>query len=124
MFAEPNSNSLNIPLFFALSLSPCVFLVCLYNRNAELCDAVKKIQSTFRGKAFSRKTTAAATGSDAAPNDDAADNNGAGGGDADTAAAAAAPETPTDELADIDLGDPDLAKAASKIQAKFRVKRK
>lgn len=86
----------------------------------ELCDAVKKIQSTFRGKA-TRKPAA----------DDAVTIN-----DKDASATndhaqvvpdeqpISVPATPTDELADIDLADPDLAKAASMIQSKFRVKRK
>lgn len=84
-------------------------------RYAELCDAVKKIQSTFRGKAFRKADAAAATV--AVDVDDVA---------AVVAEAEPVPEaqTPSDELADIDLADPDLAKAASMIQSKFRVKRK
>lgn len=80
---------------------------------AELCDAVKKIQSTFRGKAF-RKVPAANGADEPAAVDDVAAPE----------VVAAEPQTPSDELADIDLADPGLAKAASMIQSKFRVKRK
>lgn len=86
-------------------------------QSSELCDAVKKIQSTFRGKAF-RKVDAVAAAAAAVD----------GVSEAAVVAEAAAPvpeaQTPGDELADIDLADPDLAKAASMIQSKFRVKRK
>lgn len=86
---------------------------------AELCDAVKKIQSTFRGKAFRKVAADADADADATV---VAALDAAAGGDAKVPDDAAA--SLSDELADIDMADPDLAKAASKIQAKFRVKRK
>lgn len=119
----------------------------LIPRRKELCDAVKKIQSKFRTKAFGRNVVAAASAEDEATSpladvvsEVAADVTKSIEGAAAVplplpladavAAVAAVAETPTsptsvdDELADIDMTDPDLAKAASKIQAKFRVKRK
>ncbi|KAL1457707.1 hypothetical protein WDU94_007905 [Cyamophila willieti] len=67
----------------------------------QLCHAATKIQATFRGHA-ARKQTAANQKEE------------------DELSKELEKLDPKDELADIDLSDPDLHKAATKIQASFR----
>uniref|UniRef100_A0A8D8VK95 Neuromodulin n=1 Tax=Cacopsylla melanoneura TaxID=428564 RepID=A0A8D8VK95_9HEMI len=69
--------------------------------DKELCHAATKIQATFRGHA-ARKQTAANQKEE------------------DELSKELEKLDPKDELADIDLSDPDLHKAATKIQASFR----
>lgn len=77
--------------------------------NQEFCDAATKIQATFRGH-MSRKEQAASAAAKSAMN-------------MVGSAAAKIEEKMQDavhELEGIDLADPDLHKAATKIQASFR----
>ncbi|XP_069678599.1 uncharacterized protein igl [Periplaneta americana] len=79
-----------------------------FNPNdQELCNAATKIQASFRGH-MARKQAPAATGGKGKPEDDLSKELQKLDAKVD------------DELADIDLTDPDLNKAATKIQASFR----
>ncbi|XP_026675983.1 neuromodulin [Diaphorina citri] len=69
--------------------------------DKELCHAATKIQATFRGHAVRKQTEANKK-------------------EEDELSKELEKLDPKDELADIDLSDPDLHKAATKIQASFR----
>ncbi|CAK9826397.1 hypothetical protein ANTRET_LOCUS4256 [Anthophora retusa] len=75
--------------------------------DKELCEAATKIQASFRGH-MSRKEQAASLAKSA---ENAVENVVSKAEEAKKAA---------NELGDIDLTDPDLHKAATKIQASFR----
>ncbi|KAL6266253.1 hypothetical protein P5V15_003114 [Pogonomyrmex californicus] len=76
--------------------------------DQELCDAAKKIQATFRGH-MSRKEQATAAAKSAINMVESA-----------TAKIEEKMQDAVHELEGIDLADPDLHKAATKIQASFR----
>ncbi|KAJ9580386.1 hypothetical protein L9F63_003962, partial [Diploptera punctata] len=76
---------------------------------SELCHAATKIQASFRGH-MARKQVPANSGK-GKPEDDLSKE-----------LEKLDAKTEEDELADLDLDDPELHKAASKIQATFRKK--
>ncbi|XP_012277602.1 HIRA-interacting protein 3 [Orussus abietinus] len=78
--------------------------------DKELCDAATKIQASFRGH-MSRKEQQAAAAIDEAAGQLA---------DKATAKMQEKVDNAVNELEGIDLSDPDLHKAATKIQASFR----
>lgn len=80
-----------------------------FNPNdEELCHAATKIQASFRGHMARKQAPVAVGGGKGKPEDDLSKELQKLDAKVD------------DELADIDLNDPDLNKAATKIQASFR----
>ncbi|XP_023709377.1 uncharacterized protein LOC111865514 [Cryptotermes secundus] len=76
--------------------------------DQELCHAATKIQASFRGHMARKQAPVAAGGGKGKPEEDLSKELQKLDAKVD------------DELADIDLNDPDLNKAATKIQASFR----
>lgn len=80
-----------------------------FNPNdEELCHAATKIQASFRGHMARKQAPPAAEEDKGKPEDDLSKELQKLDAKVD------------DELADLDLSDPDLNKAATKIQASFR----